>query len=89
VSSSPTAQIEVYRLGSSPAVYAPGILNWAIAHYWHEPDRETLRKVITNTWSGIPDEVVDRVLKQELQVELDGETVVINVDASTLTQVDA
>lgn len=85
--SSPTDQNKVYRLGSSPAVYAPGIIAWAKDHYWHEPDRQALRNVITSTWAGIPDNVVDRVLKKELPYSVDDETVVI--DASALTQVDA
>lgn len=70
---------KVYKLGSSPAVYAPGIIAWAIAGYWNEPDREQLRKVVTSTWSGIPDEVVDQVLSGTLPYSVEDEAVVISV----------
>nr|WP_210339129.1 hypothetical protein [Ensifer sp. ENS04] len=68
-------------------VHAPGIIAWAISGYWNEPDRQQLRRVITGTWSGIPVDVVDKVLSKELPYSVDDETVVI--DASALTQVDA
>lgn len=87
MSSSPTDQNKVYRLGSSPAVYAPGMITWLAGHYWHEPDRSALRNVVTSTWAGIPDDIVDKVLSKELPYSVDDETVVI--DASALTQVDA
>ncbi|MGZ2408610.1 hypothetical protein [Rhizobium ruizarguesonis] len=80
--------ITTYRLGSSEAVYAPGIVDWAMQHYWHEPDRPQLRTVIAKTWN-IPDAVAGALLDKTVPFTIDGETVVFDVDASALTQVDA
>ena len=67
----------VYRLGSSPAVYAPGIINWAMSGYWNEPDRAQLRNVVTSTWASLPDDVADKVLSGALPYSIEGEVVVI------------
>ena len=77
-----------YRLGSSDAVYAPGIVDWAMSGYWNKPDREVLGTVIAQTWK-IPECAADALLSKKVPYSIEGETVVFNVDASALTQVDA
>jgi hypothetical protein len=80
LSSSATDPKTTYRLGSNEAVYAPGIVNWAMSGYWHKPDRKTLEKVISDGWK-IPVEAARALLSKAVKYELDGETVVFTVDA--------
>lgn len=72
--SSPIGQTE-YRLGSNEAVYAPGIVAWAISGYWNEADREYLRGVVSLTWR-IPDAAVDLLLSKAVSYTIEGETLV-------------
>ncbi len=47
-----------------------------------------LRTVIAQTWK-IPDDAADALLSKKVPYSIEGETVVFNVDASALTQIDA
>jgi hypothetical protein len=64
-----------YKLGSSPAVYAPGLVRWAMSGYWNEPDRAQLRNVIASTWS-IPDDAAGKLLNKDVTFIVEDETVV-------------
>ncbi|MFT9091573.1 MAG: hypothetical protein ABF479_11315 [Gluconacetobacter sp.] len=65
-----------YRLGSSEAVYSPGIIRWAVNGYAFEDDREKLLNVITATWSSIPRETAHKLLSGEIPYTVEGESVV-------------
>jgi hypothetical protein len=67
--------LTTYRLGSSAAIYAPGIVNWAIHGYWNRPDRPHLENTIANGWN-IPVEAVRALLSKKAPYTIDGETVV-------------
>jgi hypothetical protein len=63
-----------YRLGSSPMVYAPGIVNWVRSGYWNKPDRQTLLRVLRDTWN-LPPEVAAAIATTK-EGTIDGETFV-------------
>jgi hypothetical protein len=67
-----------YRLQSNPRVYAPGIVKWAKAHYWHEPDQPGLRNVITAGWK-LPIGIAHKLLAGEIDYTIEDETVVFEV----------
>lgn len=62
-----------YRLGSSSLCCTPGIIRWAINGYKFEKDRDTLRRVVTETW-GIPDDAADALLSGDVDYTVDDET---------------
>lgn len=71
-----------YRLGSSPLVYAPGIIAWAINGYHFKRYRKKLRAVITETWKGVSDEAAHRLLSGNVKYTIEGEAVVFETEAS-------
>ncbi|MGO7308829.1 hypothetical protein ACCS91_33780 [Rhizobium ruizarguesonis] len=74
-----------YRLGSNEAVYAPGIVKWAIGGYWHEPDQPQLRTVIANGWK-IPEEAAHELLSQRVPYTMECETLVFTVGTTKKDQ---
>jgi len=64
-----------YRLGSSGMVHTPGIVRWAIAGYWHKPDRKQLVKVITEGW-GVPQAAAVALLSGSVPHTVEGDAVV-------------
>jgi hypothetical protein len=55
-----------YRLQSSGLVAAPGVVRWAINGYAFKKDRAKLRRVVTETWKGVPDDAVDALLSKRV-----------------------
>lgn len=39
-----------YKLGSSALVHAPGLIAWAINGYAFPKDRDTILRVVVDTW---------------------------------------
>jgi hypothetical protein len=70
-----------YRLLSNEGVYTPGVVRWAKEHYWHEPDRPQLRKVIMG-WN-IPEDHADALLSGRVDYRVDGEAVIFEVSETT------
>lgn len=68
-----------YRLGSSTAVYTPGIIAWAINGYAFERDRATMLKVITEAFPGLPVSAARQLLSKAIPYTIEGETVVFSV----------
>lgn len=62
-----------YSLQSSPLIYAPGILRWAMNGYNFKKDRKYLRRVFTEGWTGLPDDAVDALLSGKVPYTLEGE----------------
>lgn len=67
--------MNTYRLGSSPAVHAPGLIAWAINGYHFPRDRALMCKVVTETWS-IPPEAADALLSKRAAFTVENATVV-------------
>lgn len=72
----------VFRLGSSPAVYAPGLVKWAINGYAFEKDREVLSDIITETWAGVTKEAAHALLTKQVPFTVEDEVVVFTVEES-------
>jgi hypothetical protein len=62
-----------FALMSSPGVYAPGLIQWAINGYHFEADRRKLCAVVVATWSGVTDAAADALLSQRVPFTLEGE----------------
>lgn len=69
-----------HRLGSSPAVYMPGLIAWAINGYAFERDRPQLMDVIGGTFPTVPKEALEQLLTKAVPYTVEGETVVFSVE---------
>ena len=69
-----------YRLGSSPAVHAPGIIAWAINGYAFERDRLQMLNVIGATFPTLPHHALEQLLSQKVPYEVEAEAVVFEVE---------
>lgn len=74
-----------YRLGSSPLVHAPGLIEWAINAYAFPRDRAVVLRVVTETWPGLPEEHASLVLSRALSYNLDDDTVILEISENTAT----
>ena len=64
-----------YRLGSSPMIYAPGIVAWAINGYKFKRDQDQMIEVVSKGWN-IPRSVARALLSGTSKYTIDGEAVV-------------
>lgn len=64
-----------YRLNSSPAVYAPGILAWAQNGYAFPRDRAVMLNVMMSAWPGVPEWVMKDLLAKKIPYRVVDETV--------------
>lgn len=67
-----------YRLQSSPMVYTPGILAWAMNGYYFPEDRPMILKIMTETYAGVPEDRMDALLKGDIPYTIEDETVVFS-----------
>lgn len=74
-----------YRLGSSPLVHAPGLIEWAINAYAFPRDRAVVLRVVTETWPGLPEEHAILLLSRALSYKLDDDTVILEISENTAT----
>lgn len=65
---------KTYRLASAAWVYTPNVVHWAIAGYWHEPDRETIMNVLRG-WN-LPDDAIHALLTKKVPYTVEGDVVV-------------
>ena len=72
------AETTTYRLQSSPLVHAPGIVRWAQNGYAFDADRPFLRKLIAETWRGVPADAAHALLSGEAPFEVQDESVVFS-----------
>jgi hypothetical protein len=63
-----------YRLGSSPAIHAPGMVRWAINGAKFERDRTNMVNVIAQGWN-LPADAARKLVTGEAPFTVDGETV--------------
>jgi hypothetical protein len=64
-----------YRIGSSPLVYAPGFIRWAINGAKFPRDRKQMVKIVADSW-GIPKAAATALVTEKVPFALEGETVV-------------
>jgi hypothetical protein len=69
-----------YRLGSSSAVHAPGLIAWAINGYAFERDRLQMLNVIGATFPTLPHTALVQLLSKKVRYEVEAETVVFEVE---------
>lgn len=66
---------KTYRLASAAWVYTPNVVRWAIAGYWHEPDRETIMNVLRG-WD-LPDHAIEALLTKKVPYTVEEGDVVV------------
>lgn len=74
-----------YRLGSSPLVHAPGLIEWAINAYAFPRDRAVILRVVTETWPGLPEEHAVLLLSPAISYKRDDDTVIPEISENTAT----
>lgn len=67
-----------YRLLSSPMVYSPGILAWAMNAYHFPEDRPQILKIMTETYQGVPAAKMDALLMGYIPYTVEDEAVVFS-----------
>lgn len=67
--------MQIYRLGSSPLIYAPGVVAWAINGFKFKRDRKRMIEVIATGWN-IPDEAAQALLSGKAKHTVESEAVV-------------
>ena len=75
-----------YRLGSSPAIHTPGIVNWAQQGYKEDPG--FFKNLLVAAFPTVPPEALTALLRQEVLQRLDGETVVFDAYVKTEPQAE-
>jgi hypothetical protein len=64
-----------YALGSSPAIYAPGIVAWAVNGAKFKKDVPQMAKVIAEGW-GVPVAAAKALVLGKVPYKIEGEAVV-------------
>lgn len=69
-----------YRLASSPGVYTPGLIDWAINSYGFERDRARLLDVIVATFPSVTPRAIEQLLSKSVPYTVEGETLIFAVE---------
>lgn len=67
------------RLGSSPLIFAPGIVAWAVNGYKFPKDRKSVANVIQQTWN-LTENCAKALLSGTVSHRVDGDAVVFEFD---------
>ena len=67
--------MKTYRLGSSPAVYAPGVIAWAINGAAFPKDRAAMIRVVHTAWN-VPKVAARKLVTKQVTYTIEDETVV-------------
>jgi len=78
----PVYKTTIYRLQSSPAVYAPGLIAWAINGAHFKRDRAMLIKLVADSYS-LPRPAASALVTGKTPYKVDGETVVFETKEKT------
>lgn len=70
-----------YRIQSSPLLYMPGIMNWAINGYKFDKDRAAIRRVLTDG-CNMTQECADALLSERVPFVVVGEDIEFQYDGS-------
>jgi hypothetical protein len=68
-----------YRLGSTPLVHAPALIEWAINAYAFPRNRAVILRVVTETWPGLPEAHARLLLSRGLPYRLEHDTVILDI----------
>lgn len=71
-----------YRLGSSPVVHTPGVIEWAINAYSFEEDRQRMLNTVSATFAEVPRAAIEQLLSKTVPYTVEGETVVFNAEVA-------
>jgi hypothetical protein len=74
-----------YRINSSPLLYMPGILNWAINGYKFNRDREAIRRVLTEG-CNMTDECADALLSERVPFVVVDDAVEFDYDGTVFRE---
>lgn len=66
---------KTYRLLSSPRVYAPGLIAWAINGYGFPRDRALMVEIVRESWK-IPEHAAVSLLSKAVPYSVEGDVVV-------------
>lgn len=72
--------MKTYRLGSSPAIHAPGMVAWAINGAAFKKDRAKMVQIIAQGWN-LPEDAARELVTKRVPYTIEGETVVFSVGA--------
>ena len=75
--------MSTYRLVSSPLIYAPGIVAWAINGYKFPKDRKAVSNVIQQTWN-LTANCANALLSGAVSHRVDGDVVVFEFDGEAV-----
>lgn len=73
-----TQHVDTFRLGSSPAIYTPGMVEWGQAAWAIEEDRARVLAAFCGGWPMVPRAAMEGLLSGALPYRLEGETVVFD-----------
>ena len=65
-----------YKLTSGELVNAPGVVLWAINGAKFEKDRDTMIKIIADTWKVVPVEAVAALVTQQVPFAIEDDAVI-------------
>ncbi|WP_435171722.1 hypothetical protein [Falsirhodobacter sp. 1013] len=69
-----------YHLQSSPAIYTPGVIAWAINGYAFKKDCPQLLNTICDGVPDVPRAAVERLLSEAVPYTVEDETLVFTVE---------
>ena len=70
--------MKTYRLGSSPAIHAPGMVAWAINGATFKQDRATMARVIAQGWN-LPEDAAHKLVTKQVPYTIENDAVVFSV----------
>lgn len=68
-----------YRLGSSPMLYAPGFIAWAINGAKFKRDRKRMAEIVSDGWS-LPISAATALVTEKVPHTIEGDVVVFTFD---------
>jgi hypothetical protein len=75
--------VNTYRLGSSPLVFAPGIVAWAINGYKFPKDRKAVANVLCQTWN-LTENCAKALLSGAVSYTVEDDAVVFEFDGQAV-----
>jgi len=75
------SDVKTYKLGSSPMIYSPGIVAWAINGAKFKKDRPKMIRILSDGW-GLPYSDAEALLLGKVPYKVEGDAVVFSVGAA-------
>lgn len=73
--------VKTYKLGSSPMIYSPGIVAWAINGAKFKKDRPKMIRIISDGW-GLPYSIAEGLLLGKVPYKIEDDAVVFSVEGA-------